>query len=568
MALQYSLGVIKVAEQNAIGRLLCWVALGATLIVTPWASYDPINLPKLVVISTGGFTCLAFVVTQIKKLMGREFRAPLLIAAAFIVDLILVLILSGTNFNQEFFGTNGRATGFVAYVALTGLLLAGVISATGSVLERFSWTLVLAGFLSIIYGLIQLAGLDPVSWINSYSPVIGFFGNPDFQSSFVAFSSVMVFSMLLKKSTTVIAKISGAMYLLAGMFVIFKTGAQQGFLVLVAGITIVFLTYVKFSKAKNLIPPLLVLTAVSVFAIVIGIFNKGPLHLLHKASVIYRGDYWRAGWKMTIQHPLFGIGLDSYGDWYRRARTVAATLRRGPDITSNAAHNVLIDFSSNGGFPLVIIYLVVLVIAIKAALVVIRRSTTFDPIFTGLLAVWVAFQLQSVISLNQLGLAVWGWIISGLLIGWEITARSSHDVIPNQKKSNKSRSLDSLLKVSPSTSLSFFVGLLIGLLISVGPLIASSKFKSALQAQDPALIAGAVNIFPQEAARSIQIAYLFQQNKMDSKALPIIEKVVRKYPDEYPAWKVMSMLTTASAQQLAQAKAQMKRLDPHNPELK
>ena len=566
--LQYSLGVIKVAEQNAIGRLLCWVALGATLIVTPWASYDPINLPKLAVISTGGFMCLAFVVTQLKKLKGREFRAPLLIAAAFIADLILVLILSGTNFNQEFFGTNGRATGFVAYVALTGLLVAGMIAATGSVLERFSWTLVLAGFLSIIYGLIQTAGLDPIAWVNQYSPVLGFLGNPDFQSSFVAFALVMVFSLLLKKSTTVVTKIAGAIYLLAGMFVIFKTGAQQGFLVLVAGVAIVFLTYVKFSKAKKAMPPLLLITAVSVFAIVIGIFNKGPLSLLHKASVIYRGDYWRAGWKMTIQHPFFGIGLDSYGDWYRRARTVAATLRRGPDITSNAAHNVLIDFSSNGGFPLVIIYLALLGITIKAALAVIRRSTTFDPIFTGLFAVWVAYQLQSVISLNQLGLAVWGWIISGLVIGWEINTRSSIEVAPNQKKSNQLKSKNIELKPLPSTTITLFVGLLIGLLVGIGPLIASSRFKSILQTQNPTLIANAVYIFPQEAARSIQIAYLFQQNKMDSKALSIIEKVVRKYPDEYPAWKVMSMLTTASAQQLAEAKAQMKRLDPHNPELK
>jgi O-antigen ligase len=68
---------------------------------------------------------------------------------------------------------------------------------------------------------------------------------------------------------------------------------------------------------------------------------------------------------MTIDNPIFGVGLDSYGDWYRRSRTIEATLRRGPDVTSNAAHNAFLDISSYGGFPLVLIYIVLIILVIN-----------------------------------------------------------------------------------------------------------------------------------------------------------------------------------------------------------
>ena len=34
-----------------------------------------------------------------------------------------------------------------------------------------------------------------------------------------------------------------------------------------------------------------------------------------------------------------------------------------------------------------------------------------------LFSVWVAFQLQSLISLDQLGLSIWGWVLGAAIIG-------------------------------------------------------------------------------------------------------------------------------------------------------
>lgn len=149
--------------------------------------------------------------------------------------MILVLIISGTNTTQEFFGTNGRATGFVAYASLCSLLVAAAVVASQTILNQFSWFLLTAGGLSLGYGLIQAVGQDPIKWINQYSPVTGFLGNPNFESSFVALSAVLAFSITLSTGIKKVGRIGYAAYVLLALFVVEKTNSQQGFLVLPVG---------------------------------------------------------------------------------------------------------------------------------------------------------------------------------------------------------------------------------------------------------------------------------------------------------------------------------------------
>jgi O-antigen ligase len=485
------------------------------------------------------------------------------------VDLILVFFVSGTNPAQEFFGTFGRATGLVAYLSLCFLLFSAVIAASVQVLTRFIWVLLIAGGLSIGYGVIQAVGSDPINWVNQYSPVIGFLGNPNFQSSLVGLSGVLAVSMLMTTGLNLATRVGYLVYVFLALYVIKETNSQQGFLVFAGGAAIVGLIWIAKSKLKFLTIPSLITGAVGFVLVTLGALNSGPLaSLLYKDSVTYRGDYWRAGWKMTLEHPFFGVGLDSFGDWYRRARTIEATLRRGPEITSNAAHNVLIDFSANGGFPLVIIYLFMMALVIFAAVRLIKRSNGFDPIVAGLVAVWIAYHAQSIISLNQLGLAVWGWIISGLIIGYEINSREVNTEVIESTKKGKNFSKRIENQIAPKTLIGMFIGLIVGLLVGLPPLIASSHFKSALESGNPQTVEEAAYIWPNDPVRMGQVASIFQQNKMEPKALEIALKAVKKFPDEYGLWALLSSIPSATTEQKAQALAEMKRLDPLNPTLK
>jgi O-antigen ligase len=559
------------SKTTAISDLLGWVAMVTTLAITPQFSYDPINLPKLAVISIGGFMALGGLVANFKSLLDPRYRLIQIACLAFIFDLFVVLFLSGTNTAQEVFGTFGRSTGLVAYLSLCLLLITGVMAASSHVISRFAIFLLITGGLSMVYGIIQLLGDDPVKWNNPYSAVIGFLGNPNFQSSFVGLSGVLALSMLIdgnKKKTTRLGYLG---YLALALFVISATDSQQGFLVLLGGSILVILIWISKSNLNAFTFPALASSLIGLVLVTLGSLNFGPLAtLLYKDSVAFRGDYWRAGWEMSLQHPFFGVGLDSYGDWYRRTRSISATLRRGPEITSNASHNVFIDFSATGGFPLAAIYLLMMILVVVSAVRLLRRSKTFDPVVSGLIGVWVAYQAQSVISLNQLGLAVWGWIISGLIIGYEIKSRVDlpHDPVKKIDKRGKSASEFSKNRVAPNALVGMFTGLLIGLLVALPPLVSSVKFRSALASGDPGVVEQAAYIWPIEPFHMGQASGLLVGNKFEAQGLKVVTDAVEKFPDRFELWALLEKIPSATAEQKAEALVQMKRLDPNNPNLK
>jgi O-antigen ligase len=548
-----------------LGKVLVWALVAVTLLVTPLWSFDPINPIKMLAVSAIGFMGLGVLLTNLKALHLGRFRVPLLLISEFMAWQFVVFVVSGGEKLQQLFGTNGRNTGLITYLAFSILFVVATAASTAQFLNRFLFASLFAGIASLVYGLIQAAGADPFDWANPYSPVFGFLGNPNFQSSLVGILGSVVFTQLL--SSTVKLQIKGAylLYLLVTLFVIKETDSQQGYLVLLIGSAVSLGVFIN-QRSKALSYSYLGLALIGFFAVLVGILNKGPLaSLLYKDSVTYRGDYWRAGWRMTLDNPIFGVGLDSYGDWYRRSRTIEATLRRGPDITSNAAHNVLIDISSYGGFPLLLLYLALVVLVAVSAVKVIKRSQGFNAGFVGLIAGWVAFQAQSIISINQIGLALWGWILSGLIIGYEINTRTGNVVVEEKKKGKTGIKA---VQASPATTLSMFIGLIVGVLVGMPPYLASAKFKGALESGNATVIQEAAYIWPTDPSRMIQVAIALNDNKLNDQGLQVAADAAERFPDNYVVWATLNIMNTATEAQRAEAVTQMKRLDPLNPSLR
>jgi hypothetical protein len=209
-------------------------------------------------------------------------------------------------------------------------------------------------------------------------------------------------------------------------------------------------------------------------------------------------------------------------------------------------------------------------LVIISSVKVLQRSNAFDPFFTGLLAVWIAYQAQSIISLNQLGLAVWGWIISGLLIGYEINSRSSEEVVIDRGQQKKGRSASNVVqqKVSSGVLVGMFVGGLVGLAVGLPPLIASSKFLSNLNSQDPKLVQQAAYVSPLDANYMYRVVDILANNKLNAEAIVVSNDSLKHFSDDYPLWAVRTRLTGLPQTEKDKAMAEMKRLDPHNPNLK
>jgi O-antigen ligase len=547
-----------------LGKVLVWALLAVTLLVTPLWSLDPINPIKMLAVTAIGFMGLGVLLANKKALQLGRYKVPLILITGFMVWQLVVLAVSGGEILQQLFGTTGRNTGLITYLAFSILFVVAMVASSSVFLNRFLIAALVVGVTSLGYGVVQALGGDPFDWVNPYSPVFGFLGNPNFQSSLLGILGSIVFTQLLSGSVKIQVKGAYLAYLLVTVYVIKETASQQGFLVLLIGSAVSLGVFV-FGKSRALGYSYLGLATVGFVGVLVGTLNKGPLaSLLYKDSVTYRGDYWRAGWKMTVDNPVFGVGLDSYGDWYRRSRTLEATLRRGPEITSNAAHNVFLDISAYGGFPLLLIYLALMVLVVVSAVKVLRRSQGFNAGLVGLVAGWVAFQAQSIISINQIGLALWGWILSGLIIGYETNTRGGDEVV--EKKTGKSAKKP--VQTSAATSVAIFVGLIVGVLVGMPPYLASAKYKSALETSNPQIIQEAAYIWPTDPSRMIQVAMTLNDNKLEDQGLQVAQDAVERFPDNFGVWSTLRSMNKASVEQKAEALAQMKRLDPLNPNLK
>ena len=152
---------------------------------------------------------------------------------------------------------------------------------------------------------------------------------------------------------------------------------------------------------------------------VLGMLQIGPFQdLLYKGSLSIRGYYWRAGLEMFINNPFFGVGIDNYGKFFKEFREVNYSLNYGFSITSTNAHNIFIQYFATGGLFVGLAYLILQLIVLYCSIkLIFRTQNDENKIVVTLFAAWVAFQAQSLISIENLGGSIWGWLLSGSLIG-------------------------------------------------------------------------------------------------------------------------------------------------------
>ena len=212
-----------------------------------------------------------------------------------------------------------------------------------------------------------------------------------------------------------------------------------------------------------------------------GALQKGPLSsLIYKRSVSLRGSYWQTAIDMGLDHPFTGVGMDSFGTYYRKYRSLnAATVMPGPDTITNAAHNVFLDFFAYGGFPLLMAYLAIIFFAGRAIFRITLRNRSYDPIFVTLAVIWICYQVQSIISINQIGLAIWGWLLSGLLVSYEIVTRKTEQDKPTPHSVSKKKQKVRNEPVVP-VGLIASIGMAVGFILAIPPFTADYKYLHAV----------------------------------------------------------------------------------------
>ena len=538
----------------------------ATVFLMTGSVTDPVNVTKLFAAGCVGVGAFAVASVYGAKEIWRTSKALVIASILFLLAAINSMIASESPLTQSIYGVFGRQTGFVAYLILVMIALSAMLLRTQKSFQRIVWALLIAGAINIVYAAWALAFGDFIGWSNPYGNILGLFGNPNFIGAFLGMFITGSIAFAFSDHFSWKYRISFIVLSLIALYEIKESNAVQGLVVTGAGLAMIGFYLVR-AKTKGFIATALYLVLVAIagaFALA-GALQKGPLaEVIYKRSVSLRGTYWETGINMGLDRPFTGVGMDSYGNWYRAFRPDRALVDMpGFKVITNAAHNVVIDVFAYGGFPMLVSYLAILGIGLWAILKVTVRDRAYDGTFVALATTWLAYQLQSIISINQIGLAIWGWVLVGALVAYEYSTRLTASVEAKGKGTK-----DKELIFSPQ--LVGGIGVVIGALIAVPPMSADIKWKSAIASQDLAKVEAALTpsyLAPRDSARMAQAVILFENSKLPDLAYKYALEAVEFSPNYFDAWRLLYATTKSTDADKTLALENMKRLDPKNPDV-
>ena len=537
----------------------------STLLVNPFSNFDPISVVKMFSLTIGAFTCLGLLIANRKLLFENVDKRFIRVCVSFIMALTSTLLFSGAPLTQQIWGMFGRNTGYLTYFSLASLALCSFLichkdkARIKGLLGSFK---IVSVFLTG-YALIQWLGKDPITW--SEQGMFATLGNVNFLSAFLGMSAVCLFVDSLGTSRNFLPRMLSLG--LAGIqcIVILKTGSIQGFMIFVFGLWLTALVMIARRNLKLLTIAYTSLSVLGFIGVGFALVNKGPFaKFIFQPSVIFRGDYMHAGWAMTTSHPWFGVGLDSYGDWYRQARGSISTTRNSPDRISNTAHNIYLDISSNGGLPLLLCFSAftfLAILGVRKKLAQMKNESNLDFYFLSLMSVWGAYQLQSLISINQIGVGVWGWIFTGCLASYNnlgSVEANSKEVLDRLKRKTRGKPLP-LKSLIGGVVMALFGGI-----AAYVPLSADMRFRTAINTGDLGKVVASTNYLGTTAWHlNIVLDSAVKSNSLDYGKI-VLKRLTTRFPRDYYGWRITSVASFVPPIDRTKAHQIMDALDPFN----
>jgi len=427
-----------------------------TLIFLPEMA-DPFNTIKLIVLILSSSWFLGHVISTFTV---NRFRLSYSETRVVLILLFFITSLAVSTFftDQKLIGLIGdtqRRNGLLSYVALSIILLYGYQKINfGNSATIFNLVCLCALILSL-YGFIQISGSDFVEWDNPYNNMISTLGNPNFASSLLAIFVVILFYGMFVKELSKLYKMVSIFVITLSLYDIVLSKSIQGILVVVISTMFYVVLYFHRNKIKfnNVISLLSLLTAILA---ILGMLKKGPLSgLLYKDSVSVRGYYWRAGWEMFKDNLLTGVGVDRYVAYFKEYREAGYPLKYGFEIGSSNAHNIFIQLFATSGLFVGTAYLcIVSYVFINGIKLVYNTTGQNQKISLALLSAWIGFNAQSFISIDNLGVSVWGWLLGGAILGLakvtpvQPSARETTKVLMRNNKVVQTNLLQQVLSIA------------------------------------------------------------------------------------------------------------------------
>jgi hypothetical protein len=562
--------MLGLQQQKSLTNVLSVGLFLVSVTVVTGGLTDPVNVPKLLLLGVLAMAMLGILGSFNPKLFLDGDWPTKVALCTFLVFSGISIAVSNSPLTQNIYGAYGRNNGFLAYFCLSILFFAATLINTRRNQLVILKSLLYVGVVNLAYCLWVIAFGDFIPWNNPYGNILGTFGNPNFIGAFFGIFFGVLLALGSGSDATKNFRLSLIFLLPLTLFAIIDSQAIQGrvLAVLSVGIVGIFLIYFRYSRGITFLF-ILLCTAIGSLALA-GAFQKGPLaEIIYKTSVSLRGQYWLAAWNTGQANPFSGVGMDAFGDWYRRSRDARAIELPGVNTVVNTAHNVPLDMFAFGGWPLFVSYIAIMVIAFLALIRIVRRMRSYDAVGVGLITAWVCYQVQSIISINQIGLAIWGWALSGCLIAYSRVLpmdgeRSKETSVPSKRQQSRKP------EAKPTSVLFASVFGLVGLLVSLPPVSADSKLRSAQVSRDAVKLEETMKVSyfnPQNSQKYLLNIQAFEGSGLFEVSHKYALEAVSWNPEAYELWRILYFIKNSSDSERKLAVENMRRLDPLNPDV-
>lgn len=437
---------LKNNSKNPFSHLLIFAVI--TTLYFNSQLQDPFNSPKQWILFIAASWFIGHLIVSrnsLKNEVGVRFLKYLLLI--FITSLLVSTIFTDVAYNA-LLGDTQRRLGFLTYCGFAIFMFISAFYIRISVLNRLYLANFGMGLVLGSYGLLQYFGRDFVPWNNQYNRIIGTLGNPNFASSMMAIITCLCISTLLVTTFSRTFRLSNLILAAVLLFEINSSESIQGLVALSVGVALIIIVLmIQRSKVLALAGGV-GFSTIGILAIV-GMLQIGPLtNLLYKDSVTVRGFYWRAGFEMFKDNPWLGVGIDRFGSYFKQYKDQQYVLKYGYDISSSSAHNTFIQMFATAGFLVGSIFLILHFYILICGIKLITKANKENQLcFSGLFAAWLVYVSQMVISIDNIGLTIWGWIFGGSIVG--LYARRKQDEPEVQRRDriaiNKSSTSQSLV---------------------------------------------------------------------------------------------------------------------------
>jgi O-antigen ligase len=541
---------MELREKNSVMKVILTSAVINTLVLTPFFNKDGMIIPKLMVIFSAAMYLLPTVFLNYRIIFANKYlKFVTIIHILLLFQSLIVLFVSSAPLEQQIFGRTGRGLGLITIVSLSIVFIVSALSVSIEKIRNILFWLIVSSFLSSFYSILQSYGVDLISWDTKTNGVIGTLGNPNFQSAFAAVALVpsFLYFFWVKKQSY----LSFLLFIFYS-FVIFRTQSTQGVIAGLGSIVIVSLIYFWY-KSKLMFIFISITGFIFGSLTIAGMLNYGPFSTyLYKISIQSRGDFWRSAFTTANNHPIFGVGLDSFGDYSLKYRDEVAAGHPWAEYTDNA-HNFFLQQASTAGYPFAILNFVLILFVLYSFFRIQINVNKFDPSITSIFSIWCVYQMVSVISPENLVNIFWNAVISGAIVG-----------IAKGFSENSRVKNNSPIAKTKYVQLYSITLCLVGFAVLLPLFNVDRKQLTGMKTGNANMVMEATLSFPESTVRYSLIGRELLNSGLTQQSLEIARSGIKFNPYSPASWALILVNPNATLEERMVAKNKILELDPLN----